>query len=174
MGLRRDWDERIRAWSAVWELPGLEQRVRVSVSSRLRSSLGRCAPERGVVRIAKAVAEGPSELLDEVLCHEVAHVAVFELHGRMPRPHGKEWAALLRAVGFEPRARIAGRGLGTPSTGKQTFPSLVYEHRCLVCGTRRLAKRPVRRWRCARCSQVGLTGRLEIRSFPLTLARGQE
>jgi hypothetical protein len=46
------------------------------------------------------------DLLEEVLCHELAHVAVYRLHGRAVRPHGPEWKGLVAAAGFKPRARF--------------------------------------------------------------------
>jgi len=96
----------IAHWATTWERPGLEQRLYISFSSRMTRSLGRCHPERGVIRLASWLREAPAGLLAEVLCHEVAHVATYELHGRACRPHGVEWQALMRAAGFEPRVRL--------------------------------------------------------------------
>ena len=97
----------------------------------------------------------------EVLCHELAHVAAYELHGRRHRPHGPEWAALMQAAGFEPRARArlthdVSALLVAPRRGSQ------YEHRCPVCRAVRFARRPVRQWRCVACITAGLDGHLLI------------
>ena len=109
------------------------------------------------VRLLKA----PTSLRVEVLCHELAHVAAYELHGRRCRPHGPEWAALMRAAGFEPcaRARLThdvSALVVAPRRGSQ------YEHRCPVCQAVRFARRPVRQWRCVACLTAGLDGRLLI------------
>jgi predicted SprT family Zn-dependent metalloprotease len=69
-------------------------------------SLGRCQPEQKRIRLASWLREAPGELLAEVLCHEAAHVAVHELHGRGCRPHGSEWKSLMRAAGYDARTRI--------------------------------------------------------------------
>jgi predicted SprT family Zn-dependent metalloprotease len=69
-------------------------------------SLGRCHPERRLIRLASWLREAPDVLLAEVLCHEVAHVAVHELHGSDCRPHGSEWKALMRTAGYPARTRI--------------------------------------------------------------------
>jgi len=106
----------VAAWAQVWDLPGLESRLRVSFSTRMWRSLGRCQPERRVIRLAAWLRAAPAALLAEVLCHEVAHVAVHELHGRSCRPHGAEWKALMRAAGFQARARIPAAVL--PPTGR--------------------------------------------------------
>ena len=74
-------DMKVRRWAKIWRAPGLPNRVSVSFSQRMRRSLGRCAPQTGVVRLNAQVLRGKPDLLDEVLCHELAHIANVELHG---------------------------------------------------------------------------------------------
>ena len=125
----------------------------------MQRSLGRCVPRTGAVRLNARVLGDNSELLEEVLCHELAHIATFQLHGPKVRPHGSEWAALIRAAGFEPRVRTRlSRDIEVTAITDQAF----YEHRCPVCHTTRLARRPVRAWRCAECFAAGLEGKLVI------------
>ena len=148
-------------WAAAWDLPGLELRVEIAFSARFRSSLGRCAPATGEIRLAAFLQEGPSALLREALCHEAAHAAAYELHGRGPRPHGPEWQALMRAAGFEPRARIPAELL-PDVPGRRAGPARVWKHRCPVCQAMRLAGRRVPQWRCAACRASGLEGDLIV------------
>jgi len=96
----------IPSWAEAWGVPGLEARISVGFSTRMTRSLGRCQPEQKRIRLASWLREAPAELLAEVLCHEAAHVAVHELHGRGCRPHGSEWRALMRAAGYDARTRI--------------------------------------------------------------------
>src|SRR3990172_3344348 len=96
----------ISRWAERWETPGLEHRLEISFSPRLRSSLGRCAPGKREIRLAQFLIDASEALVFEALCHEAAHAAVYEIHGRCARPHGPEWRALMRAAGFEPRTRI--------------------------------------------------------------------
>jgi predicted SprT family Zn-dependent metalloprotease len=151
---------RLTAWCLLWRTPGLEHRLRISWSTRMRRSLGRCEPAAGTIRISARLAQGHAALLEEVLCHEAAHVAAHALHGRRCRSHGPEWAALMRAAGFPPRAsirvRLPGAGSGGTRAGKR------YLHRCPVCGTSRVARTAAARWRCAACARAGLDGELEI------------
>ena len=156
-----DWLGSIARWGELWGVPGIERRVQVTFSARLRRSLGRCAPTQGTVRLNVRLLKSTAALLVEVLCHELAHVAVYELHSRRCRPHGPEWAALMRAAGFEPRARArlthdVSALLVAPRRGSQ------YEHRCPVCRAVRFARRPVRQWRCVACLTAGLDGHLLI------------
>ena len=90
----------------LWNEPGLSARLNLVIGQRLERSLGRCYPERGLVRIARFVLDFPAELRDEIICHEVAHLVVFERHGRGRRPHGAEWKALMRSLGLTPRVQI--------------------------------------------------------------------
>ena len=45
-------------------------------------------------------------------------------------------------------------------------PRMLYQHRCPVCSASRVARRPVRRWRCRACRESGLEGALEISTQP--------
>jgi predicted SprT family Zn-dependent metalloprotease len=153
---------RIGAWAALWGLPGLERRVDVRFSDRLHTSLGRCVPSRGLVRMNRRLLELQPRLLEEVLCHELAHVAVFERYGHLCRPHGPEWAALMRAAGFTPRVRARLGHDVERVVAPEPKRRPLYEHRCPVCQAARLACRRVPQWRCAACLRAGLDGRLVI------------
>jgi predicted SprT family Zn-dependent metalloprotease len=127
----------------------------------MRTTLGRCHPERAEVRIASFLLDASESLQREVVCHEVAHAAVHELHGRAARPHGREWKVLMRAAGYEPRVRFPAELLAqlpAPARGQR----IAWEHRCPVCHAVRLAGRPVRQWRCSRCLGAGLPGEVVI------------
>jgi predicted SprT family Zn-dependent metalloprotease len=104
---------------------------------------------------------GPPELLREALCHEAAHAAVYELHGRVPRPHGREWRDLMQTAGFEPRTRMPATHSPHVS-GRHTGSRGVWNHRCPVCHMSRAAHRPVNNWRCAQCRAAGLEGTLIV------------
>lgn len=99
--------ERLTVWLAAWDAASLAGRMRIEVSGRMRSSLGRAYLERRIVRInAHLLAPGREALLEEVFCHEVAHLVVHERHGRAARPHGREWRSLLRQVGSPVRVTV--------------------------------------------------------------------
>jgi len=151
----------LRDWGDHWGLREFEQSLRVEYSHRFRRSLGRVHLEHRVVRLSAELAVAPVAILLEVLCHEVAHLAVKDLHGGSCRPHGPEWVALLQAAGFEPRRRIP---WAASSPGKRPDARRRYIHHCPVCHLQRMAWRPVRRWRCAACVAAGLSGLLEISS----------
>jgi predicted SprT family Zn-dependent metalloprotease len=115
-----------------------------------------------LIRINAALVDQPLSLLEEVVCHEAAHVAVHELYRGRRRPHGAEWRELMQKAGFAPRVRMPLDRL--PS---RMQPNTVYEHHCPVCQAHRNARRPVRRWRCTACVGVGLPGELVITKLPL-------
>ena len=78
--------ERAQGWARLWEVPDPPERVTVEFSRRFRTSPGLCRPAGGRIRLSAHLENGHGELLEEVLCHEQAHVAVYRLHGRKPRP----------------------------------------------------------------------------------------
>lgn len=152
--------------STLWDFPGLAETVQIQVSSRLTRALARVAMDRRIVRLAVPVAAGPRPALAEILTHEAAHIVVYDRHGRAARPHGREWGALMRAAGYQARARVDAAELGIVMPApkrRRSRPRYVYEHRCPVCQTRQLAGRVVRQWRCAACHDAGLSGELEVR-----------
>lgn len=126
----------------------------VDFSSRLRSSLGLCSPEQSRIRLHPRLRGDLSHLQAEVLCHELAHLAVFRRYGRSVRPHGPEWEALVREAGFSPRRVV----LTSPEPCVPKF----YEHRCPLCQSARWARKPQLRWRCAACVAQGFDGQLVI------------
>jgi len=143
---------------SLWGCPDLARSVVIQFSDRLKSSLGRARVDVRNVRLNSLLASANEQLLDEVLCHELAHIAIYERFGTSVKPHGPEWVALVRQAGFEPRLRhsIAGE---KPQTATRRF-----EHLCPVCQTVRYAKRSMTRWRCESCVYAGLEGKLLIRS----------
>ncbi len=144
----------------VWNLPGLHFEVEVVFSPKLTGSLGRAIPSRGIVRLHVALASAPRRLLREVLCHEAAHIAVFRRHGESKRPHGPEWAELVRQAGYKPSRSLV---VAAPEVPNRQANPRRYEHVCPVCQIVRVAKRPMPRWRCPGCADAGLQGILRIR-----------
>jgi predicted SprT family Zn-dependent metalloprotease len=163
----------VAPWAEAWGVTGLEHRVEICFNPRLKRSLGRCVPTKGEIRLAGFLRRGPPKLLREVLCHEAAHAAVYELHGVGPRPHGREWRALMEAVGFEARARFPAH-LVPEAHRTPRRPSTLWEYRCAVCHAARVARRRMPKWRCVRCRASGLDGSLvstrldgiDARAFP--------
>lgn len=127
----------------------------------MRVALGRARPREKLIRINAALVDQHPSLLDEVLCHEAAHIAVHELHRGYRRPHGPEWRRLMELAGFAPRARMP---LATPLAA--AAQRHLWHHQCPVCQAWRLARRPVHRWRCAACINAGLPGDLIITKQP--------
>ena len=140
-----------------WGLPDLPARVEVTFSLRLTRRLGRALPARGQVRLSAALQGADSSLLREVLSHELAHVVVFLRHGAWPKPHGRQWRALVEQAGFTPRTSLA-----VPHGELPQGREPAYLHVCPVCQATRCARRPMRRWRCASCVANGLEGTLVI------------
>ena len=162
----QDLRQLVRPWAATWGLPGFEQRLRISFSPRLSRSLGRCTPRTGRIALHPALYAASRARVAEVLCHEAAHVAAYELFGGTARPHGPEWAALVAAVGFRPKLKTADPN-ALPSKLSPP-PRKLFEHVCPVCQSTWLARRRMPRWRCSYCMADGLTGELVITERPTT------
>ena len=87
----------------VWAHPRVSS-LRLIINRRLRSTLARWVPPGDVIQVSRAAIErGPTEFR-EIVCHEAAHVVVWDRHGRVALPHGPEWAELMRTAGLEPRS----------------------------------------------------------------------
>jgi predicted SprT family Zn-dependent metalloprotease len=149
----------LERWATLWDTPGLLEQTNLEWSSRLTRSLGRCYPEKRLVRLASELRNAEIPVLKEVLCHELAHIAVRELHSRRVKPHGPEWKALMEAAGFEPRVRFPTVGNGAPGKKTQRRALFAYVHRCLVCKRSRTTRQPMRQWRCAECAKSDLVSR---------------
>ena len=147
----------VARWARLWSVKDLA-RVRVEWSARMTRSLGRAYPERRLVRLHPDLRRRPS-LRRAVLCHELAHIAAWEKSRGRSRPHGPEWTHLVRAAGFDPALRARVPAASPPGA---SAPRPRWIHRCPVCQFRRTARRPVPAWRCARCVEDGLPGRLDI------------
>jgi predicted SprT family Zn-dependent metalloprotease len=155
----------IDRWGAEWGLPDLASSVYVTFSSRLKRSIGRCRPATGRITLHKDLLVADPERLAEVLCHEVGHVAAFQLFGSGTAPHGPEWRELVERVGFQPSTRTR-ESVPAPLISSSPSTILPYEHRCPVCQSVRFARRPVGRWRCGECMEAGLDGELVISRNP--------
>lgn len=98
--------ELLQEWCDLWCADALAPEISVELSSRMTRSLGRCYPDRKLIRIAGFVLEDSDALFREVLCHEAAHLAAYHLHGRSIRPHGHEWKELIQMAGYPPAVRF--------------------------------------------------------------------
>lgn len=150
-----------RGWFDTWQVAPLADAVRVRFSTRMFRAIGRAQPSRCVVTLAAGVRALPETTLLDVLAHEFAHLAAYARHGRGIRPHGREWAGLMRSAGFPPRVRFADEGAIDVVRAHARIP-VRYLHRCPVCGAARETSRPMQRWRCGACYESGLNGLLEI------------
>ena len=156
-----DLEPLVRQWGRRWGVPDLPDHLSVGFSERMTRALGRCHLGSGRIRLAAHLREGPTALLEEVLCHEAAHVALHRLQERAQAPHGPDWRQLVEAAGYPARLR-APAGTVHAAAARRTVRSARYAHRCPICHTVRIARRPVPAWHCAECVAAGLKGTLEI------------
>ncbi len=132
-----------------------------SASAFKARSLGRCSPRTGLIRLNPGLLDGPPTALREVVCHEVAHVATWILHGRKAAAHGREWKELMQRAGYDPRVRWA-EATVPDAVRERRRKTAVYVHSCPVCRAQWIARRTVTTWRCATCRKAGRDGRLTV------------
>lgn len=155
----------VRKWARKWKTPGIVD-VEIGFSSRMRTSLGRAYLRKKIVRLNEILLLPENrELFVEVACHEIAHLAAYELSHGSCRPHGAEWARLVSAAGFSPRLRAKAVG-PEPVRRSKSSAKVVYLHRCRTCHAMRTAPRPMTHWRCSACAAAGLPGEISITSRP--------
>lgn len=150
---------RANSWIHQWCVPTLLEQISVRRNNLLRTTVARWREKM------KCLELGPkffrmTKRQDEILCHELAHAAALKIHGRGILSHGPEWHALITAVGYSPISVL--KISKSSSMVSRRNKSSWYEHRCTVCHAVRFAKKPMRQWRCAECSQDGLQGLLKI------------
>jgi predicted SprT family Zn-dependent metalloprotease len=146
-------------FGAIWSAGSLSTTVRIAVSPRLTRSLGRADVRQRRITLAAGLTHAGT-LLDQVLCHELAHIVAFDRVGRSEGPHGPTWQYLVSEAGYAPQRRLPGPASLAPIKLRST--SRKYAHRCPVCSFVRVASRRMPRWRCADCVLAGLDGHLDI------------
>ena len=99
----RDVTSYLRSLAQTWRCRGVLQ-LHIGYNRRLTSTVARVLAHERVIELNPAVADLSARGRREVICHEAAHLVVWQRHGQDARPHGPEWAALVRLAGFQPRA----------------------------------------------------------------------
>lgn len=169
--------------SQLWEMSELPGLVKVEFSRRMKTSLGRCLPELGIIRLNNKLKSRSRAFVREVLCHELAHFAVHRRYGANVRPHGLEWRRLIELAGYQAKRRMLDLSSEIKSKIQKTADSgngvqnqrcrPLFAHRCPVCQSVRLTGTSARRWRCAECVVDGLDGELVI-SRVIFMEQGRE
>lgn len=145
----------------IWRQPRVSQ-LRIRFNPRLTSTVARLMAHEGVIELNATVGHLDSRNRREVICHEAAHFAVLRRHRKAVRPHGPEWAALVRQAGFEPKAsRVRCGQAKLRQTTRRAFL-----HTCPVCHFSKRARRQMPRWRCPECRSIGLDGSLRVERGP--------
>lgn len=147
----------LRSLARVWGHEDVS-RLRFRLNRRLTMTFARLLANDRLVEFNQSVARLDARERREVVCHEAAHFVVWQRYGRAARPHGPEWAALVRLAGYEPRASRVRCGQPKP----RPAPSQVFRHTCPVCHFSKRARRRMSRWRCPECRAIGLDGSLRI------------
>ena len=132
--------------------------IKIRFSNRLRKSLGKTHLKKRLILLHPELEGSSSSLLGEVLCHELAHIANYEINGEFDRPHGHAWRSLVTAAGYTPKTKLAVYNLN--SRTRQVEKKFV--HRCPVCFSKRISRRKMKNWRCANCLENGLSGKIVV------------
>ena len=158
----------LRQLATLWQAPTLAD-IAVVLNPRLSRTLGRLAIRPKRIELGPRALVG-SKSLREVVTHEGAHAALALKAGPTPAPHGAEWRRLMALAGYPQATGVhwpchspAGQRPQQKQRPKpKPQPAITYDHWCPVCQSSRLARRPVKAWRCAACVAAGLDGTLEI------------
>ena len=148
----------IERYARLWNFPELEEVVSLRFSARLKKTWARTNLSTNTITLSSELKDD-RERLNDVLCHELAHVVSHERVGRAEGPHGPTWRRLVLGAGGDPSVRLADRN--APSTKATAVPRR-FLHRCPVCDFSRIARRPIPAWRCADCVAAGLSGELIV------------
>jgi predicted SprT family Zn-dependent metalloprotease len=141
----------------LWDISSIRDDIDIEFTSRLTRSLGRTHPAKKNIRLNRHLLANLVEYLEEVLCHEVGHIATFYKFGDSVSPHGEEWQSLVRLAGFEPTTKLDVALEQSEERSKRQF-----SHSCPRCFTKRIAKVRMTRWRCGTCVAEGMEGNLLI------------
>lgn len=88
---------------------------------------GQALPERNILRFNPIfLVNANTDYLEQIVAHEVAHLVAFHLFGKNIRPHGKEWAGIMKKVFGLPPIRCHNYDLSV--TGRYPY---VYKCNCL-------------------------------------------
>jgi predicted SprT family Zn-dependent metalloprotease len=147
----------IDRFCGAWGVEEIRNDIQVEFSTQLTRSLGRTQPLQKVIRLNTELCTTLNDHLDEVVCHELAHIAVVYQHGVSIKPHGEEWQNLVRSVGYEPTVRMYVNSQASPGKLLKS-----YRHYCPVCHSQRIGRTRITGWRCTECVANGLSGELKI------------
>lgn len=117
------------------------------------------------IRYNRALLEAsPNEILNQTVPHEVAHLVAFQQFGFGIKPHGREWAGVMRSVFGRSPDRCH-----SMDTSIATGASFVYRCSCeadIVVTKQKHAKIQKSLYRCKKCSSViAFVGERESESF---------
>jgi predicted SprT family Zn-dependent metalloprotease len=71
----------LQALARLWKHSRIS-RLQVAVNPRLRATIARWQPPAAIIEISPDAAGRGTGALREILCHEAAHVVVWDRHGR--------------------------------------------------------------------------------------------
>ncbi len=121
----------VKKWARLWRVPSLAQ-VEITTNLHLRTCLGRCFPKLNRIELNPSLLGKKRARLNEVLCHEAAHIAAYALAPGQSRAHSPQWAVLMTAAGFTPETTIPARKCISPRRLDE-IRDRVFEHYCPVC-----------------------------------------
>lgn len=154
--------ETIDRFGLLWSYPAPSRTVSTRFSARLTKVWARVNLDRRTITLASSLKEDRARL-EQVLCHELAHIVAYVFVGRSEGPHGPTWRRLVQEAGHAAVVRL-------PDTAQvkvglrngASNPVRWFLHHCPVCDFSRTARKQMKEWRCADCVSAGLDGRLIV------------